>query len=160
MGSMVGTRWYQRSPKHLQMTSNEKDVEISGKMQVRPDKGAGRKCYLKKTGAQIKIICRTNINMTRGGRQLKIRGLVPARGTIRLMTWQMRRDLKPRFAGDKRHSTINRLLLSCYTEHILFRPVLISRRPSSLHYSTPGRRSLLCRCIRYLNPAIVRIAGR
>lgn len=69
-------------------------------MQVRPDKGAGRKCCLKKTGTQIKIICRTSVNMAQGGRQLKIRGFVPARGTIKLMTWQMLRDLKPRFAAD------------------------------------------------------------
>lgn len=138
-------------------------------MQVRPDKGAGRKRCLKKTGTQIKIICRTNINMARGGRQLKIRGFVPAHGTIKLMTWQMLRDLKPRFAADYRHSTINRLISSCYTEPILFRPcyyyfVLISRRqqrprrPSCLHYCALGCLCLLCRCTRYLNPAIVRIA--
>lgn len=47
----------------------------------------------------MKIIWRTraNVNMAWGGKtQLKIRVCVPAHGTIKLMTWQMLCDLKPR----------------------------------------------------------------
>lgn len=74
---------------------------------------------------------------SRRQKQLKIRGCVAARGTIRLMTWQTLRDLKPRLFA----TNVIQLSIGSFRDIpcSVFGPVLISRSVVGHPFSVAGR---------------------